>query len=226
MCFSAEASFIASGVLAGTGIAISRLPKEKASVPLSLVPAIFATHQLIEGFIWLEQDQPEPDTVTTAVVFAYVLIAYVLWPVYIPLVASRLESDPRRRTWMRLIQIIGLGVGLGYLVSILHSPVAVQVDACSLSYSVTAPGWYFIPYLAAVSLPFLISSQRGLVYFGLAVVTACAAAVYFASLPAFPSVWCFFAAALSGSLYLYFKTAAQTVPQQPDPNIFSHPRMG
>ncbi len=225
MCFSAEASFIASGVLAGTGIAISRLPKEKSSVPIALIPAIFATHQLIEGFIWLEHDHPEPDTITSAVVFAYVMIAFILWPAYIPFAASRLESDPRRRQWMKFLQVAGLGVGLGYLLSILRSPVAVQVDACSLSYSVVAPGWLFIPYMTAVSLPFLLSSQRGLVYFGMAVVISCAAAIYFASLPAFPSVWCFFAAFMSASLYAYFRNAARAVTEQPEPNIFSRPRM-
>ncbi len=226
MCFSAEASFIASGVLAGTGIAISRLPKAKSSVPLSLLPAIFATHQLIEGFIWMEQEQAKPDTITSVMVFAYVLIAFVLWPIYIPIAASRIEIDPKRRQWMRFCQVAGLGVALGYLVNILRSPVAVSVDACSLSYSVSAPGWFFGLYLAAVSLPLLLSSRRGLVYFGMAILISCAAAVYVASLPAFPSVWCFFAAFLSASLYFYFKTAAQAVPQQPDQNIFSHPRPG
>jgi hypothetical protein len=225
MCFSAEASFIASGVLAGTGIAISRLPKEKASVPLSLIPAIFATHQLIEGFIWLEHDQPEPDVIANAVVFAYVLIAYALWPIFIPYVAARVETDPRRRQWMHYCQVIGLGVGLAYLVSILRGPVAVSVDACSLSYSVNAPGWFFLPYLAAVSMPFLVSSRRGLVYFGLTIVTSCAAAFYIASMPSFPSVWCFFAAFMSATLYAYFRAEARHGEQAVENNLPTHPRM-
>jgi hypothetical protein len=225
MCFSAEASFIASGVLAGTGIAISRLPKEKASLPLSLVPAIFATHQLIEGFIWLEHDQPETDVISTAVVFAYVLIAYALWPIFIPFVAARVETDPRRQQWMRYCQVIGLGASLAYLVSIIRHPVSVSVDACSLTYSVNAPGWFFIPYLVAVSVPFLVSSRRGLVYFGMTVVASCAAAFYIASMPSFPSVWCFFAAFMSASLYAYFRAEAKHSTQPAEPNIHVHPGM-
>lgn len=55
MCYSAEASFIAGGVLTVTSISIARIPKDKASLPLSIIPAVFAAHQLIEGVIWLGQ---------------------------------------------------------------------------------------------------------------------------------------------------------------------------
>jgi hypothetical protein len=126
---------------------------------------------------------------------------------------------------MRYCQVIGLGVGLAYLISILRGPVSVSVDACSLSYSVNAPGWFFLPYLAAVSVPFLVSSRRGLVFFGMTVVASCAAAMYLASLPSFPSVWCFFAAAMSATLYAYFRAEAKHGIQSAEPNIHVRPRM-
>ena len=210
MCFSAEASFAASGVLAASSVAISRIAKEKASIPLSLFPAVFATHQFIEGVIWLNHDGVLPDVYKAGAVYAYALIAYVLWPVFVPVSAYLIETDKRRRIIILLCQAIGLCVGLTLLLGFLHDPPNVSADCCSLSYQVNASEWLFAPYLVAVSLPFLASSRKSLVLFGVAVSVSCAAAGVAASVATFPSVWCYFAALLSAALYLHFRTEART----------------
>jgi hypothetical protein len=215
MCYSAEASFIASGVLTATSVAIARTPKEHRSLPLAAIPAIFAAHQFIEGCIWLSQDEPGLRSLEAAAITLYVLIAYVLWPVYIPFAAYRMETCPKRRIAILLCQAVGLAVGLNYLVGMIQSPVAVSVYTCNLSYQV-ASIWNLGPaYLIAVTVPLLISSRKGLVLFGVGVVVSCAAGLYLEQMPSFPSVWCFFAAVLSISLYAYFKAAqGAEVPQQ------------
>lgn len=214
MCFSAEASFAASGVLAASSIAIARIPKEKASIPLSLFPAVFATHQFIEGMIWLNHDGILPDTYRSGVVYAYALIAFVLWPIFVPFSAFLMERERRRRIIVLICQAIGIWVGLTLLLSVLRDPVEVSVDCCSLSYQVDAPDMLIAPYLVAVAIPFLASSRRGLVLFGVAITASCAAAILSASATSFPSVWCFFAALLSAGLYLFFRTAARTTNHQ------------
>lgn len=214
MCFSAEASFAASGVLAASSVAIARIPKERSSIPLSLFPAIFAAHQFIEGILWLEHDGVLPEAYKSAAVYAYVLIAYVLWPIFVPLAAFLTETGRRRRIVILLCQAIGLGVGLMLLGANVGAPLDVSADCCSLSYHVDAPPWLIAPYLIAVSIPFLISSQRTLVLFGVALTISCAAAAVLASAETFPSVWCFFAAILSAGLYLHFWLAARTTSIQ------------
>ncbi|HSQ17023.1 MAG TPA: DUF6629 family protein [Anaerolineales bacterium] len=216
MCYSAEASFVASGVLAGTSIAISRLPKEKTSLLLSAVPAIFAVHQFIEGSIWLNQGKIEVGISQAVAVFAYALIAYVFWPVFIPLAAYFMEVEKRRRIWMLICQAVGLGTGLAYLLSIIRSPVQVSVNVCSLSYNINAPDYLLATYLLAVAVPFLVSSRRGLVRFGLLILISFAAAFYLASNPSFPSVWCFFAAMMSFSLYFFFRASVPEAERQPE----------
>jgi len=210
MCFSAEASFAASGVLAASSIAISRIPKERSSIPLSLFPAVFATHQFIEGLVWLNHDGLLPDRFQSGIVYAYALIAFVLWPIFVPFAASLTEPERRRRMIILLCQAIGLGVGIALLLSFAREPLAVSVDCCSLSYRVDASPLLLAPYLVAVCIPFLASSQRGLVLFGVGIMVSCAAAALSASVTSFPSVWCFFAALLSGGLLLHFRAAAQT----------------
>lgn len=214
MCFSAEASFAASGVLAASSVAIARVPKPRAAVPLSLFPAVFATHQFIEGMIWLDQDGVLPEAYGPGIVTAYALIAYVLWPVFVPFAAYVVESDRRRRRILVACQAVGLWCGLGLLLAISREPVLASADCCSLSYSVSAPPVSTALYLPATCLPFLTSSRRSLVIFGLGLVASCAAAALSASASTFPSVWCFFAALLSGGLYVHFRLGARaTAPQ-------------
>jgi len=208
MCFSAEASFAASGVLAASSVAIARIPKEKASVPLSLFPAVFAAHQFIEGVLWLNHDGVLPAAYKTPAVYAYALIAYALWPAFVPLSAYLLETGRKRRIAILACQGIGLGVTLTVLLGFLRQPPRVSADCCSLSYQVSAPDLLIVPYLAAVSLPFLVSSRRSLVLFGGAVLASSAAAAVAASVETFPSVWCYFAALLSAGLYLHFRAEA------------------
>lgn len=209
MCFSAEASFAASGVLAVTSVAIFRQPKDRHSRPLSLFPAIFATHQFVEGVLWLNQDGVLPDAYKAVAVPAYVLIAYVLWPMLVPF-AAYWEEPERRRQWIILVcQAIGLGVGLSLVLGLLQGPVDVSATCCSLVYHVNAPDLLLAPYLLAVSIPFLASSQRSLVLFGGGITVSCAVAALTASAATFPSVWCFFAAILSAGLYLHFRVAAR-----------------
>ncbi len=214
MCFSAEASFVASGVLAASSVAISQIPKERASIPLSLFPAIFATHQFIEGILWLNQDGVLPDTYKSVAAYAYALIAFVLWPIFVPLAAYLIEAGRRRRIIILICQAVGLGVGLTLLVSFVRHPLQVSADCCSLSYGVNAPDLLIAPYLVAVSIPFLASSRRSLVLFGVGITVSCAVAAASSSAATFPSVWCFFAAILSAGLYLHFRAAAQTAALQ------------
>ncbi len=222
MCYSAEASFIASGVLAGTSIAISRLPKEKNSHLLAAVPAIFAVHQFIEGTIWLNQGKIVPAAYQAGFVFAYALIAYVLWPLFIPLAAYLMEANKRRRMLMLICQAVGLGTGVAYLIGIIRNPVQVSVNVCSLSYNINAPDSLLATYLLAVAVPFLASSRRGLVRFGLLILISCAAAFYLAANPSFPSVWCFFAALMSFSLYFFFRASVPEAESQPEQAIPQH----
>ena len=216
MCYSAEASFIASGVLTATSLSIARLPKVKASLPLAYLPAIFAAHQFIEGIIWLNQGKIEIEALEAPAVFLYVLIAFVFWPIYIPYTAYRMETEKRRRVLILICQAIGLGVGLSYLLGMLRSPVGVSVYSCNLAYQVQ-PLWELgAGYIFAVTVPFFVSSHRGLVLFGIAVLFSYAAGMYLAKMPAFPSVWCFFAAFLSASLYVYFRAAQRTTIPNPE----------
>ena len=211
MCFSAEASFTASGALAISSIAIARIPKEKSDIPLALFPAIFAAHQFIEGLLWLNHSGTISDTYKTASVYGFVFIAFVLWPLYVPFSAYLIEKSKFRKLIVLACLFIGLYSSITLLISIIANSIDVSVVDHSFSYKMKIPEKFMIPYFISVSIPFLVSSSRNLMFFGIALTVSCAIAAIIATSATFPSIWCFYAAILSLALYLYFKLSAKNL---------------
>ena len=210
MCFSAEASFAASAVLAASSIAIARIPKARSEMPLSLFPAVFSVHQFIEGILWLNHDGVLSGGYNTIAVYGFAFIAFVLWPLYVPLSAYMPEIGKIRRRIMLLCLLLGIYVSITLLICIVRNPVEVSVVGHSFSYRMLdIPDNFLIPYFISVSIPFLVSSSRNLMVFGAALVLSSAVASFVASSTTYPSVWCFHAAILSLGLYFCFRHKAR-----------------
>jgi len=208
MCFSATASFVTSGALVVGGVAIARIPKPKSAIPLSIVPFIFAIHQFIEGLLWLIHGGFLADNYKSVVVYAFVLIAFVLWPLFAPFSVYVLESARIRRVIIMLCQFTGISVGLTNLVIIIRNPVNASVVGHSFAYSVNTPDIIFALYLISVFIPFLVSSNKRLVIWGVTLAASSAVSGLIASTGTLPSVWCFSVAILSLFLYLFFRYPA------------------
>jgi hypothetical protein len=56
MCFSATANFVGSGVLGTIGVATLTKVKHRRELLFAALPALFAVHQFVEGFVWLGLD--------------------------------------------------------------------------------------------------------------------------------------------------------------------------
>jgi hypothetical protein len=209
VCYSAPASLVASGVLAVSGIAILRMPKKKSEIPLSLFPLIFSVHQLTEGLLWLNHTGSVPDTYKQGLIYAFVLIAFVFWPIYVPFSAYCTETGRMRRKIIILCQLVGIYIGITFLVSIIRNTPDATFLEHSISYGVHGPPKSLAPYMIAVTVPFLLASDKRLLILGVALLVACATAVYTACSGAFPSVWCFYASILSLIIYLRLRYQAK-----------------
>src|SRR6202044_3565146 len=53
MCFTATASFVASGVLGAVGVATLPQVKHRRELLFASLPVLFSVHQAIEGVVWL-----------------------------------------------------------------------------------------------------------------------------------------------------------------------------
>ncbi|MCJ7605480.1 MAG: hypothetical protein MUO19_05535 [Dehalococcoidales bacterium] len=221
MCFSATASFVASGALVASSVAIVRIPKPKSAIPLSMFPAIFAILQFVEGLLWLNHRGFLADNYKSVAVYAFLLIAFVLWPIFIPFSAYVLESGRIRRAIILLCQFAGICVGLTNLVIMINGPVNASVVGHSFAYQINMPDILFVPYLISVIIPFLVSSNKRLAILGVALAALYVTAWFSASIATFPSVWCFYAAILSLFLYFFFRYPANRNRKMPDTNASS-----
>ncbi len=200
MCFSPEASFIASAGLAVVGVETLRIAKKKEKI-LAAIPLLFAAQQGIEGLQWLALRQGD---VNIAAGYGFLVFALLVWSIYIPFTVYLL--DDMKRHILKWFVWLGALLSLFFLWIIFTTPLAVEVVNKCIVYNADFPRdvvhGLALLYILIVSAPFLISSKPLFRWFGLfAFISAFIAGTLF--LAAFVSVWCFFAAVLSSLIYFY-----------------------
>ena len=204
MCFSAAASFTAGAVLIGIGaMAVSRAgnPRE---LPYAAIPILFGAQQVVEGSLWLTFGEPHSH-LNSALTHIYQFFSHVFWPAFVPLAIRSLETVRWRRTVLLGFASAGAAVGLYLFYFLMVDPTTSQVVRGHIVY--ISPHFYLKPVLAlyflATCASSLFSSHRPVQWFGIATTIAmlAAAGLYRAW---FISVWCFFAAAISLVVLIYF----------------------
>lgn len=213
MCFSANASFAASAVLIPSGgLCMSSIiaNRKYRYLPLSAVPVFFGIQQFCEGMVWTNLALGEAGRAMCKIYSqAFLFFALSFWPVWMPFLAMMVEKKPRRRLWMALMMVIGLALG-----DFMFAPVAsdtagwlsTRVVCSSISYEYT--GQLFVSvttlimrlvYLLVAGLPLILSTDSIVRRFGMLLVVSAGVTHAFYTY-AFSSVWCFFAALMSGYL--------------------------
>ena len=207
MCFSATASFSAGAVLLGIGTltwrsALAR--HRRRDLPFAAIPLLFAAQQLLEGVIWLtfSDEAPQLNSVMTHV---YSFFSHVLWPVYVPVAVVLMEPAGWRRRALVAFVAAGVVVGAYLLYVLLTFPVVSRPTGQHIEYD--SPHFFaavtMTLYLLSTAISPLLSTHRMVLVFGaLALLSFGAAYAFYAAW--FISVWCFFAALLSGVVYLHF----------------------
>ncbi|MBI2784655.1 MAG: hypothetical protein HYX64_11450 [Gammaproteobacteria bacterium] len=205
MCFSASANFIAGTSLLAVGAVTLSKAARKAELPFAMIPLLFGIQQIIEGVIWLgfRFDAPLPNALMAQV---YSLFSHVLWPIYMPFAVLLLEPVPWRRKTLSAFLWVGAATGLYLFYILVRFPIRAEAVGGHILY--VSPH-YYVPvvmggYLAATCISLFFSSHKVVVTFGVVALLSFVAAYGFYTLW-FISVWCFFAAILSGVIYLYFR---------------------
>jgi len=136
------------------------------------------------------------------------VLALVAWPVWAPLAAGLVEPNRLRRLAMGALLVLAVALAFRAASGMWTQP----YEACVVQYSISyTQGVHYSPlqfaaYVLCTCGPFLLSSYRSLRIFGTIVLAglAISAALY---TYAYVSVWCFFGAAASLSIYLHFARA-------------------
>jgi hypothetical protein len=201
MCFSATASFVAGGILAGAG-AITLTKAQKKQIPLASIPLLFGIQQIIDGFVWTT---PASAPYYALAVYGYSLFAFAFWPIFTPIALRIIETNSGNRKVLDALIIIGVGVAAFFMHAVIfNGATATLLDHC-IAY-VTPHGYGSLSlafYLVAVVGPFLVSSKKLLKVFGVVLFISFAIAGWFYQ-ETFSSTWCFFAAVLSSILFVHF----------------------
>jgi hypothetical protein len=199
VCFSATASFGVAGVLAGMGAA-TLIRNEVPSLRMfAAVPVVFAAQQATEGAVWVSMSAHGPSPLAVA---AFLSVALVVWPVWLPLSLRAAEREPKRRRVLTVLSVAGLLVGAGCAMLLARWPPTAHVAGHHIGYDFSVgPGdgtvLPIVAYVVPIMAPFFVSSLRLARVMG-AVLVVSLVATYVAQRAALTSVWCFFAAILSG----------------------------
>lgn len=221
MCFSAEADLVVGLVVIGVGIDATQHTTRRSELPIAALPLLLGGHQVIEAVVWLGLEGDVPDAAYRSATWAYLLIACVLLPVYVPVALYRFEPTPRRR-WLLGFLAVGAAVSVTLFHDIVTGPVVAQIEGNHIDYriDVWSLGLVVGLYVVATCGPLLAARARPLRWFGGANVVA-AGFLAWLDHTAFVSLWCLWAAVVSFTIALHLR---RSFPHDVDDTVLSDDR--
>ncbi len=198
MCFSASASFIASGALTLLGIASFTAARKKDKI-LTAIPILFGIQQAFEGVQWLYLNR---GTSSLFAGYGFLFFALLVWPIYVPVFVFWL--DRKRRTVLLGFIAVGAVVALYFARLLATQSLHVREHSSCVSYAFHFNSERIVVpmYLFATFGSLFASSRPIFRWFGLAIsVLAFISWMLYAR--NFISAWCFFAAAVSSMFFIY-----------------------
>ena len=98
-------------------------------IALAWIPALLGAHQFIEALVWLWLwlQGHVPRGIGHVALWAYLLIAFVALPVFVPLAVIAAESARRRKQVMAPFALIGAVIAVTLLAAMVRGPVGVKL---------------------------------------------------------------------------------------------------
>lgn len=215
MCFSASASLTASAFLIPTGIYCIRMaldrdtpsesPRDREYLAISCIPLFFGIQQAFEGLLWLGFEAHSSTEISFSAL-GFLFFSHFLWLVWIPFSAFTLEPNLVKKNILIGLTAIGTIYGIFlYFPLLLNSDwLVVSVNHSSINYQIRLILGDFLHgqivvliYVVLILFPLFFSSLRSINRLG-GLLAVSVFLTYFSFSYAFISVWCFFAALISG----------------------------
>jgi hypothetical protein len=209
VCFSPQADVAGGLVICAIGVdAVRHIRQRRELLALAWLPLLLGAHQLIEAFVWLGLQGHVPRGIGHVALWAYLLIAFAVLPVFVPLAVIAIEPTRRRKAMMVPLALIGSVVAVILIAAMVRGPVSVKLAPYHLSYSIRVPDGLLIIalYVVAVCGPLLMSGYRNVVIFG-AVNLIAVIVIARLTISGFASVWCGWAAITSAAIELHCRFA-------------------
>ncbi|HEV8215502.1 MAG TPA: DUF6629 family protein [Gemmatimonadaceae bacterium] len=205
MCFSPTGSFVLSGVLASVGAVAVTQNSSRHHRMFTAIPFLFAGQQAAEGVVWLAAKGGADSSLTRLAVAVFLGFALVVWPVWVPLSLRRIERNAGRRRTLTVLSLVGAGVSVSaaFLLALWEPVAAIAGHSIRYSYGYAGNGgmarelFLLVAYLTPTIIPFFVSTTSTTKAIGATLLVSLFAAGLIER-DALTSVWCFFAAILSG----------------------------
>ena len=197
MCLSPEVDLAAGIIISVVAVDAIRHNRHNRTLPIALLPGVFALHSFASLFVWWSFQGTVPDSIGKAATGLYIFIAFVLLPIYVPLATLLVEPHGWRRHVLQGFTVIGTIAGLVYLYYIVQGQGTVQECTAYLDFHVAGPSWLMSAFYGAATCgAMLFSGYRPLFIWG--VLNCIAIVVLNERLShALPSLWCLWAACTS-----------------------------
>ncbi|MDQ2757820.1 MAG: hypothetical protein M3Y71_14895 [Actinomycetota bacterium] len=207
MCFSAEADLIGSVIIGAIGAdVLLHVRQRRDHLALAALPVMFAAHQLVETFVWWGLEGTVPSELGVVATWVYLLFAFGILPVYVPLAIRALEPRGPRRSVMTGFAVLGAVVATALLATMLRGPVTADLAGHHIAYRIDLPFADVVvgAYVVATCASALASGYHQIAIFG-AVNLGAVAVIAVLTVDGFASVWCGWAAVTSAAIAVHVR---------------------
>jgi hypothetical protein len=204
MCFSAGASFAGGVIISAIGVVTVKKIHAPSQIIFASIPLFFGLQQITEGFLWVTIPRSEYAALEKFATYSFEIMALVIWPLMIPLSVLYMEKLKKRKKVLFVLMIIGGLLSGYYLICLLLFKVNPQISGYHIQYendfpkSLAMPS--FLVYLCVTIVPLFVSSIKRTHTMAILMTFSClVTAIFFTQY--LTSVWCFFAALISGVVF-------------------------
>jgi Family of unknown function (DUF6629) len=210
MCFSAEADAVVGVIVTAVGVDALRHVRRVNEIVLGSLPLLFGVHQLTEAFVWWGLEDRVAHVIQTVAMWTYLIFAFALLPVLVPLAVGLVERKIGRRRIIAAFGTLGAAVAALLTVPMFRGPVTATIEGRHIEYQVDAlarGGQLTSLYIVATCGALLASSYRDLAALGVTNLIAVPLLVWL-TVSGFVSLWCFWAAIVSVVIAFHFRRSA------------------
>jgi hypothetical protein len=204
MCFSPEASFAGGVIISAIGVATIRKIHNPSQIVFASIPLFFGIQQVAEGFLWMTLPDHDFLNVQKISTYLFLIMAQVIWPSMIPASIMLMADNIKRKKLLSIFSGIGFSLSMYYAFCLFTFTVTPQISGYHILYkndfppSLSNPA--FAVYLIVTVTPLFISGIKRTWILGILMSLSCLVTAFFFT-QYLTSVWCFFAALISGVIF-------------------------
>jgi Family of unknown function (DUF6629) len=123
VCFSPQADVAGGALICATGVdAVRHIRQRREFIALAWIPVLPGARQFTEAFVrlWLQGHMPRG--IGQVALRAYLLIAFAVLPVFIPLAVIAVEPTRRRKQMMAPFALLGAVIAVTLLAAMARGP--------------------------------------------------------------------------------------------------------